>query len=120
MPFDSASYPETIAAKMRDWFGPNGERWNKRWMHSPAGRACLMGAYQIATDRIVTGNADKKWMWPGLKMNRGYSLLRQACIEITGKRTVPSANDSVESFETISKILDRMHQLEIEAMVSAK
>lgn len=47
MPFDGANVLPTVADKMMDVLGPNGENWMRGMLHNGQGKHCMLGALEI-------------------------------------------------------------------------
>src|SRR5215469_6247338 len=120
MPFDGKTMP-TIAARMREAAGPNGENWCRLRLHQMTARGeqhCLLGLYEIAV-----GDCDAPWthmsprhplaravqgMWDekAEEVRRGYRSARP-------EHMVALFNNSRDDFAPIAAVLDEMERIEI-------
>lgn len=132
MPFDGSKV-ETVAAKMRALFGPNGEHWCRglyAWDdQGHASAVCLIGAYAAVhayNSDLLRVEAHFPWLKDVDYKTTAYRALAEACAKLgaAGRwgeltSTIFRNNDTAASFATIRDILDEMERLEIQEMVHA-
>ncbi len=129
MPFDSQEY-NTIARRMLASLGPNGERWCGTTIATETGQACLIGHFLC----VVRGETPEELfaflllkgvdsLYSAALADRAFHLLASACPDngrlgpITNIYTTNDKAKSRYDFASIRAVLERMHELEITALV---
>lgn len=113
MPFDSAEY-QTVARKMLAFFGPNGERWCPNGAQDDHGRVCVLNALWLVhwNQPTILPIADTRNLPARKQIERASNELFQM--------SAWTVNDfkARGKFAVIRRLLNRMHELEIKALVS--
>jgi hypothetical protein len=129
MPFDG-SRRETIASRIREFYGLNGEKWCRWTTDDGKGRHCLFGAFTHIKGFVTTSllyakqavdivDPDKqriRRLGKPRVFNDGYNIETNIPTDV-GR--IVNYNNAAESYEDIRKLLDVMEEIEIREMADA-
>lgn len=111
MPFDSAPQV-TLASRIRQVFGPNGEGWMQSCLHD-GDRHCLVGAIHVIEKAPRARRQMMRQIADLLPRQQFENFARYVSKEKRERRRIERFNDTAASFAEIAGLLDRLEEKEL-------